>query len=175
MSQTYYDFDAIQREINRISRPSAEGESVMYGVWNSILTWQFDIRNGYVTCPQDRHSLQSGSRGFSDFEVHQYVGNTRKRFLVVQCKKPGGEFGGYTWNRARVQLERYLESIHSDPQSSPTVHGIVAIGQWVRFYEYDGTMYEMEFKEAGPDQHQQHLVTDRRLIQGQLNSIRNNH
>lgn len=37
-----------------------------------------------------------------------YVGNTRKRFLIVQCKKPGREFGGYTWGGASDQLQRYL-------------------------------------------------------------------
>lgn len=147
----------------------------MYGVWNSILTWQFGIPNGYVTCPQDHHSLQAGSRGFSDFEVHRYVGNTRKRFLVVQCKKPGGEFGGYTWNRARVQLERYLASIHRDPQSRPVVHGIVAIGQWLRFYEYDGTMHEMDCQPGKPREDQLNLVTDRIIVQDRLNYIRNNH
>ncbi|KAJ5480029.1 hypothetical protein N7530_005538 [Penicillium desertorum] len=99
--------------------------------------------------------LRPGSRGFSDFEVYQYVGNTRKRLLVVQCKKPGP--GGL------------------DPRSIPTVHGIVAIGQWVTFYEYDSTIYEMGSKAARLDQHQDHLVTDRRLIQGRPNSIRNNH
>ncbi|KAJ6191524.1 hypothetical protein N7519_001545 [Penicillium mononematosum] len=72
MPRTYYGSGAIQRGIDRISRPSAGGESVMYG----------------------HHSLQTGSRGLSDFEVHQYVGNTRRRFVVVQFNKPGGEFGG---------------------------------------------------------------------------------
>ncbi|KAJ5783322.1 uncharacterized protein N7518_008999 [Penicillium psychrosexuale] len=106
------------RHITTLTPSSAEGESVMYGVWISILTWQFDPRDGYITCPH--HSLQFSSRGFSDFQVHQYIS------LVVQCK---GEFGGYIWDGARDQLEKYLQPIHGDPESSPTVHGIVAIGQ----------------------------------------------
>ncbi|KAJ5954983.1 hypothetical protein N7501_009262 [Penicillium viridicatum] len=172
MSQTYYDFDAIRREIRRIRLPRAGGESVMYGVWNSILTWQFDIRDGYVTCPQDHHSLQAGTHGFSDFEVHRYVGNTRKRFLVVQCKRPGGEFSGYTWNQAVIQLQGYLASIHREPQSSPVVHGIVAIGKWLRLYEYDGTMHEMDCK---PGENQLDIVEDRRIVQDRLDYILNNH
>lgn len=107
----------------------------MNAVWVLILTWQFDFRAGYVPCPQDRHSFQGGTRGFSDFHVYQRVGNTRKPFLIVQCKKADLEGSGYTWDRARAQLARYLGSIYRDPRSGPTVHGIVTIGQWVRFYE----------------------------------------
>jgi hypothetical protein len=66
-----------------------------------------DIRDGYVTCAQDSHSLESDSRGFSGFQVYirwQYP----QALSDCSVQEARGEFGGYTWWRASDQLQRYL-------------------------------------------------------------------
>ncbi|KAJ6022774.1 hypothetical protein N7460_013169 [Penicillium canescens] len=97
MALNYFDIPAIQRETSRV--PRAGSESVLYGVWNTILTWQFPVQQGYVTRPQDRHTSQAGQRGFSDLHTFQYPSAQQRanKFLIVQCKRTGLETRASTW------------------------------------------------------------------------------
>ncbi|KAJ6076110.1 hypothetical protein N7499_008091 [Penicillium canescens] len=108
MALNYFDIPAIQREISRV--PRAGSESVLYGVWNTILTWQFPVQQGYVTRPQDRHTSQAGQRGFSDLHTFQYPSAQQRtnKFLIVQCKRTGLETGASTWGEGVQQLDQYL-------------------------------------------------------------------
>jgi len=96
--------------------------------------------DGYVTRPQDRHSSQSGERGFSDLHTNQYRDGERRasKFLIVQCKRAGLESRPGVWKEGVAQLNRYLAATHrTRSQDSRTpVYGIIAIGKFLRVYEY---------------------------------------
>ncbi|KAJ5610783.1 hypothetical protein N7510_007502 [Penicillium lagena] len=137
--QNYWQVHAIQEEIRRV--PHAGHESVLYGVWNTILTWQFPVIDGYVTRPQDTHTSQSGEAGYSDLHTYQYVADNRTatKFLLTQCKKAGLETQDSTWQEGHDQLSRYSASTHGRRRAdrrSP-VYGIVAVGNYMRAYKYD--------------------------------------
>ncbi|KAJ5980764.1 hypothetical protein N7481_008062 [Penicillium waksmanii] len=74
---------ALQQEINRV--PRAGPECILYGVWNTILTWQFPVQEGYVTRPQDRHTSQTGQRGVLGSAHIPVSAGTTKRQQVFDC------------------------------------------------------------------------------------------
>ncbi|CAI7677861.1 unnamed protein product [Penicillium manginii] len=133
MAFNYYNLPAIQQEIRRV--PRAGPESVLYGVWNTILTWQFPVQEGYVTRPQDRHTSQAGQNGFSDLHTYQYSPGQRRadKFLVVQCKRTGLETRTSVWNEGVQQLNQYLSATHGTRLNPTPVYGIVAVGVYMRF------------------------------------------
>ncbi|KAJ9488407.1 hypothetical protein VN97_g4876 [Penicillium thymicola] len=62
MALNDFDIPAIQQEISR-----AGPESVLYGVWNAILTWQFPVEQDYVTRPPEPSYHPSGAEGVFKF------------------------------------------------------------------------------------------------------------
>lgn len=121
--------------------PRAGHEAVLYGAWNAILSWQFDVRDGYITRPQDKHASQSGKGGFSDLQggfsdlhTYHYVDNatTPTKFLIVQWKRPDRYTRGSTWLEGVDQLSRYLAATHGtrrkDRRSLSMVSSLLEIG-----------------------------------------------
>lgn len=138
------DIPAIRQEISRV--PRAGPESVLYGVWNTILTWQFPVQQGYVTRPQDRHTSQAGQKGFSDLHTYQYPSAQQRanKFLIVQCKRTGLETRTSTWGEGVQQLDQYLSATHRTRHVNPTpVYGMVAVGMYMRVYQYHDATYSV--------------------------------
>ncbi|KAJ5798751.1 uncharacterized protein N7503_006256 [Penicillium pulvis] len=134
----YYNMQAVREEIDRV--PRAGHESIVYGVWNAILSSIFTPQNGYIVRPQDVHTSQSGARGYSDLHVFHYLPGARRatKFLIVQCKRAGGETQPSVWREGVAQLHQYTAATHgirAVPDRRP-VYGIVAIGNCLRFYYY---------------------------------------
>ncbi|OJJ44471.1 hypothetical protein ASPZODRAFT_18662 [Penicilliopsis zonata CBS 506.65] len=172
----YLSIPAISNEINRIRR--SRYESVLYGVWTSILTWQFPVTEGYVTCPQARHGSQSGERGWSDLHTYHYPNgsNTADRFLFVQCKRRGGPA---TWRDGLDQLLRYVRATHRTRRygrRSP-VYGILCVGEMVRLYKYhDPTRTLRPFAPPGlATGDEWNIRLDARKVQRILNYILRHH
>ncbi|KAJ5212362.1 uncharacterized protein N7498_004008 [Penicillium cinerascens] len=136
---TYRRIHAIEQEMKRVRK--GDHESTIYGVWNSILSLQFPITQGYVTRPQDRHTSQAGEQGFSDLHVFHYpsTATTATKFLIVQCKRKGDEGKGSVWIEAINQLDRYLSATHGrrPPAARSPVYGIACVGLTMRVYKYD--------------------------------------
>ncbi|XHG02714.1 hypothetical protein AWENTII_006055 [Aspergillus wentii] len=58
-------------------------------------------------------------------------------FLVTQCKREAREAGNEAWNEGREQLQRYLQG-QAQLQSAPAMFfGIVAVGNYCTFYEFE--------------------------------------
>ncbi|KAJ5246765.1 hypothetical protein N7468_001748 [Penicillium chermesinum] len=181
----YLSLAAVQAEINRI--PRERYECVLYGVWNTILTWQFRVENGYVTRPQDRHSRQRGRAGYSDLHTYQYpaVGRRASKFLIVQCKKHGHEGEASTWTQGRNQLRQYLSNTHGRRRwgTRTPVYGILSVGHLVRFYKYvdvgedirDLNIQSILRSTRIRNGDSLHIQTDCRQIQRILNHIRSHH
>lgn len=162
--------------------PRAGPECILYGVWNTILTWQFPVQEGYVTRPQDRHTSQSGQKGFSDLHTYQYPpGQTKaNKFLIVQCKRKGLESQPTTWDEAVQQLNQYLSATHGTRRvaNPPPVYGIVAVGMYMRVYEYlDAARSVDDLRAPGvpSSANPLHLKKNRDAIQKILNHIKTNH
>ncbi|CAI7628858.1 unnamed protein product [Penicillium palitans] len=179
MALNYSDIPAIQQEISRV--PRAGTESVLYGVWNTILTWEFPVQQGYVTRPQYRHTSQAGQKGFSDLHTYQYpLGQQRAtKFLIVQCKRTGLQSRPSTWEEGVHQLDQYLSATHRTRHVNPTpVYGIVAVGMFMRVYQYhDATKSVGDITDPGVPSTALplHLEDDSVAIQQILDHIRLNH
>ena len=110
-------------------------------MWNSILSFQFPICQGYVTRPQDEHTTQSGAKGYSDLHTFHYRGesSTADKFLIVQCKRAGSETRSSVWAEGVSQLNQYLAATHGTrrPLDRSPVYGIIAVGRFMRVYKYD--------------------------------------
>ncbi|KAJ5206134.1 hypothetical protein N7491_003247 [Penicillium cf. griseofulvum] len=157
MAQTYFDIPAID-----------------------ILAWQFPVEQGYITRPQDRHSSQSGRKGFSDLHTYQYPsgGGRANKFLIVQCKRKGLETRDSVWLDAVGQLNQYLSASHGSRHTNPTpVYGIVAIGMYMRAYKYnDMTRTVDDFSLPGQSSDQPFdIKKDRAVVQRILDIIKEDH
>ncbi|KAJ5553652.1 hypothetical protein N7494_003030 [Penicillium frequentans] len=134
----YYNMQAVHAEIDRVTR--AGHESIVYGVWNAILSSIFTPQDGYIVRPQDEHTSQSGARGYSDLHVFHYLPGARRatKFLIVQCKRAGGETQSSVWREGVNQLHRYTVATQGTRavRDRRPVYGIVAIGNSLRFYYY---------------------------------------
>ncbi|KAJ6025963.1 uncharacterized protein N7446_013126 [Penicillium canescens] len=179
MALNYFDIPAIQRETSRV--PRAGSESVLYGVWNTILTWQFPVQQGYVTRPQDRHTSQAGQRGFSDLHTFQYPSAQQRanKFLIVQCKRTGLETRASTWGEGVQQLDQYLSATHRTRHVNRTpVYGIIAVGMYMRVYLYDdatNSVRDIGDPTVPSTAGRLHLKNDRIAIQQILDHIKANH
>ncbi|KAJ5213482.1 hypothetical protein N7449_000651 [Penicillium cf. viridicatum] len=134
----FFEIHAIHEEIKRIDR--AGPECVAYGVWNAIFSWQFPVVDGYITRPQDKHTLQAGKKGYSDLHTFHYRDHEEKatKFLITQCKRKGLEGRESVWNEGARQLKQYLSATHktrSAHRRTP-VYGIVTVGKYMRVYKY---------------------------------------
>ncbi|PKX88737.1 uncharacterized protein P174DRAFT_379937, partial [Aspergillus novofumigatus IBT 16806] len=130
----YLNIPSIASEIRAIRCRTTEGD--ISGIWNAILNWVFDPVNGYITRPQAMHRAPRGRKGFSDFHTFQYIGTNRQYFLITEWKKPTP--GDAIWEEGRRQLGRYLSMQHGTRPANarPRVYGILAVGQYVRFFIY---------------------------------------
>ncbi|KAH7324415.1 hypothetical protein B0I35DRAFT_458164 [Stachybotrys elegans] len=116
---------------NRLVPGRPEGETSR--VWNTILNHLFKPEDGYTTGPE-----MSFGPGRADlFTAHLVldVRFTEKKFLIVECKKPGDESQDSTWSEAKGQLQDYLGNITSKNRK----FGAIAIGKVVRFFEMTGS------------------------------------
>lgn len=131
--------------MKRINR--AGPECVAYGVWNAILSWQFPVVEGYITRPQDKHTSQSGRKGYSDLHTFHYPenGNRATKFLIAQCKRKGLEGRKPVWQEGAAQLRQYLSATHKTrPKGKWTpVYGIITVGRYMRVYKYSDTQKDI--------------------------------
>jgi hypothetical protein len=171
---------AVVEEIKRIK--NKEPESILYGVWNSILNFQFPVQEGYITRPQDEHTSQSGEKGYSDLHTFHYSGesSTADKFLIVQCKRAGFETRSSVWIEGVGQLNRYLAATHGTRRVSDRspVYGIVAIGKSMRVYKYDDDSQSVDDWSPGATVEAGEvldLVEHEKKIQRVLNHIRRYH
>ncbi|KAJ5670078.1 uncharacterized protein N7477_005441 [Penicillium maclennaniae] len=179
VTPTYHQNNAILQELRRLRR--GDHESTIYGIWNSILSLQFPITQGYVTRPQDRHTDQAGKKGFSDLHVFHYRGaaSTATKFLIVQCKRIGDEGKKSVWKQAIGQLNRYLGATHGRrPRANRTaVYGIAGIGKEMRVFKYDDVKQRVfEWAPHGWLRGSKfHLENNRVKVQQILDAILNDH
>ncbi|RJE24731.1 hypothetical protein PHISCL_02940 [Aspergillus sclerotialis] len=175
----YIHLDAIKQEIDNIT--TDDSESVVDGLWISILTWEFPIEQGYVTRPQARHGTQPGKRGWSDLHTYQYTHGTGspRKFLIVQCKRPSRERQRGAWRDGRNQLEIYFRATYGGRQGEQTpAYGILAIGRLMKAYKNnDNTNRIRRWAPPGvktcPKGH--HISGNARKIKQILDHIRRDH
>ena len=111
----------------------------MAGIWVSILTMQFPPTDRFTTRPEEKNYL-----GFSDIAIYHRMpgpnGGPRKPriALVVQFKGAEHETKGYVWRQAIKQLGDYIfAKVRKRKEAEWTnVYGAVAIGRYVKFFEY---------------------------------------
>jgi hypothetical protein len=104
------------------------------------LSWQFPVVDGYITRPQDKHTLQAGRKGYSDLHTFHYRDREGKatKFLITQCKRKGLEGRKSVWDEGARQLKEYLSATHktrSVHRRTP-VYGIITVGKLMRVYKY---------------------------------------
>jgi hypothetical protein len=81
-------------------------------------------------------------QGFSDINSVHWVSRPGKTnlqqcsFLVTQCKRPGKQTKGREWEKAVEQLRRYLKGMQRHSTWAHKTYGIVAIGEWAKFFEW---------------------------------------
>jgi hypothetical protein len=158
---------AVVEEIKRIK--NKEPESILYGVWNSILNFQFPVQEGYITRPQDEHTFHYSGES-----------STADKFLIVQCKRAGFETRSSVWIEGVGQLNRYLAATHGTRRVSDRspVYGIVAIGKSMRVYKYDDDSQSVDDWSPGATVEAGEvldLVEHEKKIQRVLNHIRRYH
>ncbi|KAJ5595356.1 uncharacterized protein N7459_001564 [Penicillium hispanicum] len=176
---TYMQNHAIVQELSRIRRN--DPECTIYGLWNSILALQFPIVQGYVTRPQDEHTLLTGEKGFSDLHVFHYRGaaTSANKFLIVQCKRYDYEGWPTVWTEGVDQLNDYLSATHRrrGPARRTPVYGIVAIGRRMRVYKYSDQLRSVQnWAPSGLQPGKPwHLKDDASQVQQILDHILNNH
>jgi hypothetical protein len=139
------------------------------------------VQEGYVTRPQDRHTSQAGQMGFSDLHTYQYPSAQQRanKFLIVQCKRTGLETRAATWDEGVRQLDQYLSATHRTRHVNRTpVYGIVAVGMYMRVYEYDdasNSVADIVHPRVPSTRIGLHLKNDRIAIQRILDHIKANH
>ncbi|KAJ6012427.1 hypothetical protein N7522_002782 [Penicillium canescens] len=178
---SYRSIHAIAQELDRIERN--DPESIVYGVWNAILSFQFPVSEGYITRPQDEHTAQSGEKGYSDLHTFHYQENssTADKFLIVQCKRAGYETHASVWAEGVDQLCQYLSSTHGRrrPSDRSPVYGIVAVGKYMRVYKYDDVNESVLNWSPNPRRLKKgnlwHLEENYEQVQLILDHIRDNH
>lgn len=167
------------QEIERVK--PRDPESTIYGIWNSILSLQFPITQGYVIRPQDKHTDQAGQNGFSDLHVFHYPGvaTTATKFLIVQCKRMGDENKSSVWVEAVDQLDRYLYATHGRRRRADRspVYGIACVGLKMRVYKYDDSSQGvLNWAPRGLTRGTRYdIVKDHKKVQKILDAILNDH
>lgn len=141
----------------------------MTGIWNAVLAKMYPAAQGY-----NIRLEHVAGQGFADLIAFHYInqGQTNEYgFLVVQAKKLEHESHDSTWRDAMDGLLRYLPGLK--PKANPhRVYGIVAVGRWAQFVEYDRqTASLVALNGTG----KLHVARQCRTIERLLRYIRNNH
>jgi hypothetical protein len=83
------------------------------------------------------HTGTGGARGFSDFNILEVAGGTRRSFLITQCNIADGEGKDLVWLDGAGQLLSHLRMQHGNRRGPQRLaYGILAIGRRVRFFQY---------------------------------------
>ncbi|KAI9934453.1 hypothetical protein MW887_000067 [Aspergillus wentii] len=89
-----------------------------------------------------------------------------------KCKREAREAGNEAWNEGREQLQRYLQG-QAQLQSAPAMFfGIVAVGNYCTFYEFEPWENSLLAMNGGK---RYHLVRDAAEVHGELMHIRDFH
>ncbi|KAK2757601.1 hypothetical protein FQN54_004570 [Arachnomyces sp. PD_36] len=166
---TYYAVAGISAFITRMR--ADDKEAVVSGIWVDILRHIFPSATLYQIRPE-----QFSRRGPADLCVLQLVTRNNQRheyqFLVVQCKKPSGESQDAVWAGAKDQIKDYLAGLK--PLNIPRrVYGIVAVGRWAQFVEYNRGTKSLDALNGERDK--LHIERQCLTIQGLLEYIEANH
>jgi hypothetical protein len=98
------------------------------------------------------------------------------KIMVTECKRPSLEGQKLGFPKALEQLYEYGKSVGSSPNSSKPLYGIVAVGRFVEFYEWDreGKRWEMRPCSEGLSKPLK-LATNHKEIAKELIYIREHH
>lgn len=129
----YYSRFGTRLFIDRMT--ATDQESVVSGVWVNILTGFFSSNNLYHVRPE--RFTHGGPTDLCVLQLITINGQQREyEFLIIQCKRMSGESQNVVWDDALVQIEGYLQELK--PTDIPhRVYGVVAVGRWAQFVEYD--------------------------------------
>ncbi|GCB25760.1 hypothetical protein AAWM_08645 [Aspergillus awamori] len=133
----YTTNQAFLDELRDMRRDQKEG--IIAGLWNLILNIHFPPSEDFVHRPQ--HGRKEGYTDIQSNVWIQHNGAQSRRptaFLVTQCKRFDKEGQDSAWAEGVRQLNVYLGEIASSSKGRQYgIYGIVAIGKYVRFYEWD--------------------------------------
>lgn len=145
-------------------------EGKVSGVWAAILSHHLPLIEGYVYRPEEK----TKQRCTNITSVHWVMrpGSDRFRqcpFLITQCKRPGKEWKGGEWATAVGQLKEYLKNMQRRKSWGHSTYGIVAIGAWVKFFEWQRGLYQL-----GRDR-PYHIIDDAEDVVRMLEHVKSNH
>ncbi|OJJ31868.1 hypothetical protein ASPWEDRAFT_745309 [Aspergillus wentii DTO 134E9] len=153
----YTQLRVFQKELHSMTPEDYEGK--VNGLWGILLYHYF---------PSRLPGLPYGSLD----ETTGQSKETECLFLVTQCKREAREAGNEAWNEGREQLQRYLQG-QAQLQSAPAMFfGIVAVGNYCTFYEFEPWENSLLAMNGGK---RYHLVRDAAEVHGELMHIRDFH
>ena len=115
-------------------------ESSVDNFWNNLLSLVFTLADQFGIEQESRVLKDQGVSLRADFMIRYVRNGDPKKVILVEDKRPGGATSTAVWTDALQQVTNYAKLVRQDKGQDPngTLHLIVNVGTYVRFYQLDG-------------------------------------
>ncbi|KAF2970832.1 hypothetical protein GQX73_g2782 [Xylaria multiplex] len=139
-------------------------ENAVDTLWANILPLYFPLTQGYGI-EQQMHPMPGVSKESADIAIRYIQNGQSKKICLIEDKRVKYEASSTKWAAAVEQLTGYMLAVRAyNPNLEETLHGIVTIGHYSRFYilcnnetvlrdrpDTDGNIYHFKDDEVAID------------------------
>ena len=142
---------------------AADFEQKVDVVWSLILGHYLSKGKAYVHARENRVR-----KGYVDIYTKQWVrrpghqNRVQCPFLITQCKRQKRQWRDEAWDEGWHQIDKYLKALERKKSWKHPSYGIVAVGKYVRFYEWDTKEKELLLYN---NERKYHIINDAQEIE----------